>query len=69
MLGKVPQGRAGDFLFRSVEDCTNVRETCKELADGREENKLMVTLFLEMDGGKGDFIIILSEVLLRLENI
>lgn len=52
MLGKVPQGHAGDFLFRSVEDCTNARETCKELADGREENKLMVTLFLEMDGVK-----------------
>lgn len=52
MLGKVPQGRAGDFLFRPVEDCTNARETCKELADGREENKLMVTLFLEMDGVK-----------------
>ena len=52
MLGKVPQGRAGDFLLRSVEDRTNARETCKELADGREENKLMVTLFLEMDGVK-----------------
>lgn len=50
MLGKVPQGRAGDFLFRSVEDCTNARETCKELADGREENKLMLLYFWKWMG-------------------
>lgn len=46
MLGMVHQEHAADFLFRSVEVCTNASVKCKELADGRGK---MVTLFLELD--------------------
>lgn len=38
MLGMVHQEHAADFLFRSVEVCTNASVKCKELADGRGKN-------------------------------
>lgn len=66
MLGMVHQEHAADFLFRSVEVCTNASVKCKELADGRGKNGYFI---FGIGQGRGGLKIILIEVLWHMDHI